>query len=660
MNDKKNIERLFQERFKDFDAIPPENAWENIALKLEKKEAKKRVIPFWFKATGIAAGFVIGYFVLNNVNQNSSDFKVTDEKVVLENSNKSKERSTDFENSTTNVNPKNNSENPLDKQKVATINNETTEKQKVANQNNTIPIQKNKSESLGESIANSSENSVNNKQDKSIQNASNEQRVAIINKKSTNKQNLANQKNTERIQNIKTENLQESIANSNVNSVNKNNQLFNNSVVKNDTKLEVNEIVTENNSKTVSKNTSVIRKNTNFNSQNSNLESNVFNKEKNIVAEKNNLLENSKLYDNKENNTVLNKSSTNSINKYNNQNTNDFSNKENNKERLSNPKNESIFYSNEIIQNNTIASKIEKQNNNNFNDTTEKNKILNQSKIITKPNDSIIKLQLAENELQKILLEKESKEIEKVISKKSSQWKIKPNVAPIFMNATAGSPIDMRFADNSKTYDNNLSIGVGVDYEISKKFTFRTGINQFDLSYNTNDVAFYANINAFGGSTNELSKGMTTVNLAQTASLMTIIDNKVASGAVDKEIGQNKKTGALNQRIGYLEFPVEISYKLVDKKFGVQMFTGFSTLILNENSLSLVSNDSKTNVGEANNLNPIHFSTNLGVAFKYSFWKSFEMNFEPTFKYQLYTFNTNAGGFKPYFIGLYSGVSYKF
>ena len=227
------------------------------------------------------------------------------------------------------------------------------------------------------------------------------------------------------------------------------------------------------------------------------------------------------------------------------------------------------------------------------------------------------------------------------------------------MSATAGSPIDNRFADNAKSYDNNMSVGIGLDYAISKKFTFRTGINKFDMSYNTKDVAFYANLNAFNPNPTDMARGISTLSIAQTASLMTIIDNN-SSLAQDNEIGQNKKAGSLNQQIGYIEFPMEISYKFLDKKFGIQMFTGISTLILNENNISLITNDSKTEVGEANNLNPIHFSSNVGVAFKYNFWKSFEVNFEPTFKYQLFTFTTNAGGFKPYFIGLYSGVSFKF
>lgn len=68
MKEKKNIERLFQEKFKDFEAIPPQDAWDNIEARLENKKKKRRVIPFWFKPAGIAAGIAIfiGVFSLFN------------------------------------------------------------------------------------------------------------------------------------------------------------------------------------------------------------------------------------------------------------------------------------------------------------------------------------------------------------------------------------------------------------------------------------------------------------------------------------------------------------------------------------------------------------------------------------------------------------------
>ena len=65
-------------------------------------------------------------------------------------------------------------------------------------------------------------------------------------------------------------------------------------------------------------------------------------------------------------------------------------------------------------------------------------------------------------------------------------------------------------------------------------------------------------------------------------------------------------------------------------------------------------------LGEANNLNPIHFSSNFGLGFRYQFVKSFQVNFEPMVKYQMNTFSNDVGNFKPYFLGLYSGISYRF
>ena len=67
MRERKNIERLFQEKFKDFEATPNPLVWENIASKLETKQHKKRgVLPFWYKTAGVAAILLIGFFSVDN------------------------------------------------------------------------------------------------------------------------------------------------------------------------------------------------------------------------------------------------------------------------------------------------------------------------------------------------------------------------------------------------------------------------------------------------------------------------------------------------------------------------------------------------------------------------------------------------------------------
>ena len=62
MNERKNIERIFQEKFKDFEVNPAEEVWGNIEKKLDEKK-RRRIIPFWWKLSGVAALFLIGFFV---------------------------------------------------------------------------------------------------------------------------------------------------------------------------------------------------------------------------------------------------------------------------------------------------------------------------------------------------------------------------------------------------------------------------------------------------------------------------------------------------------------------------------------------------------------------------------------------------------------------
>lgn len=69
MGDKKHIDRLFQERFKDFEVQPDDAVWDNIEAKLNEKKKKRRVIPIWWRYAGVAAllllTFTIGSYIFN-------------------------------------------------------------------------------------------------------------------------------------------------------------------------------------------------------------------------------------------------------------------------------------------------------------------------------------------------------------------------------------------------------------------------------------------------------------------------------------------------------------------------------------------------------------------------------------------------------------------
>lgn len=256
------------------------------------------------------------------------------------------------------------------------------------------------------------------------------------------------------------------------------------------------------------------------------------------------------------------------------------------------------------------------------------------------------------DELQQLLEKQQSEEDKEEQKMAFSKWKITPNVAPVTMNSLSqGSPISEDLATNSKDYQTLLSYGVGVNYAISSKLNIRTGINKLTMGYNTNDIVVYV-----------ATKSADV--LANQTNLILDVNNPnlviQPEGALAGEEYTTSQKGYINQKLGYVEVPVELSYKLIDRRFGIDVVGGLSTLFLSENEVSVISNGKSMPLGEAGNLSNVHFSTNIGLGFRYELFKSFEASVEPMFKYQIGTFSRNDGNFKPYILGLYTGLSFKF
>ena len=135
----------------------------------------------------------------------------------------------------------------------------------------------------------------------------------------------------------------------------------------------------------------------------------------------------------------------------------------------------------------------------------------------------------------------------------------------------------------------------------------------------------------------------------------------VTSPDINNEVVAAKQNeGVLNHEFNYLEVPLELKYALVNKKIGINMIGGISTLFLQGNELSIESGDFTTKVGRVNNLNEVSFSGNLGLGVDYKLNEQFILNLEPIFKYQFNAIDDNEGNFRPYYFGVYTGVSFKF
>ncbi|TCI92090.1 outer membrane beta-barrel protein [Tenacibaculum sp. M341] len=249
-----------------------------------------------------------------------------------------------------------------------------------------------------------------------------------------------------------------------------------------------------------------------------------------------------------------------------------------------------------------------------------------------------------------------SNEIEKKLRDK---WSISPMVGIVASNSLSeGSAIDANLSNNTLTSGETIAYGVKVAYEITDKWAIQSGIQLQKNIINTENVGFVEN--------GRFLNNLTNVEINNTENLEFIslenTDNNIGQDAISTPDSEsNALRGSLQQEYSYIEIPLETTYQLfASKSVKTNLVSGFSTLFLTNNSITANSDTFTAVLGEANNLNNVNFSGNIGVDFNIKLSEKLDFNINPMFKAHLNTFSKEAEGFKPYNVGLYSGLRYRF
>lgn len=278
-----------------------------------------------------------------------------------------------------------------------------------------------------------------------------------------------------------------------------------------------------------------------------------------------------------------------------------------------------------------------------------KNNLTKKEKETTKSKNT---KQLKTNEayLKKDLVAQASKKekVEKNNTKMQHKWEVTPSFAVLNANSfSKTSTIDANLNNNSVSGENTYSYGVKVAYRLNKKWAIQSGIHLQEMQFNTNNVTLIS-VN---------SNKNSSINFTENA--IKFSDSSLGLSSSNPNLITNQ--AVINQKFGYIEIPIELKYSLLNTtKFNTNIVTGLSTLFLNKNEIKATATNFSKVLGEATNLNTINFSGNIGLDFNYTFNKNLILNLNPMFKSQLNTFSKNANGFKPYTIGVYTGIKYTF
>jgi Outer membrane protein beta-barrel domain len=240
-------------------------------------------------------------------------------------------------------------------------------------------------------------------------------------------------------------------------------------------------------------------------------------------------------------------------------------------------------------------------------------------------------------------------------------WEVTPNVGPVYYSSlNGGSSIDPSFSDNSQSGEVNFSYGVQVAYNINDRFSVRTGVNNVNVGYATGGIEIASGPSSFALKTVDYVNPARNVLIPFDKGTVPNNPNNPNNPYGQLNLKSTSGNAELRQSITYFEVPLEAKYVLLDTRFGINMIGGFSTLFLNSSEISVNDGSFRSVLGEANNLNSLSFSTNVGLGLDYKLSSKLKFNIEPMFKYQLNPYTDTSVDFKPYYFGIYSGLSFKF
>ena len=223
---------------------------------------------------------------------------------------------------------------------------------------------------------------------------------------------------------------------------------------------------------------------------------------------------------------------------------------------------------------------------------------------------------------------------------------------------------------NSEKSRPAYSTGVSVGYKISDRLTIQSGIGLASIGQTINDVNVYAGLSDFYAvkssylysvetASGIILAGNTDLYLTDSKDrVSTVIQGSMADPSKYKltQVGSD-----IQQVFRYLELPVMLRYKLIDRKFGLNLSGGVAYGLLVDNAAYTGEGSELIRVGHTEGVSMHNFSSQLGLGMEYNISKKITFNLEPLVRYYVTPLSDISGSlYKPYSLGFWSGFSFKF
>ncbi len=198
--------------------------------------------------------------------------------------------------------------------------------------------------------------------------------------------------------------------------------------------------------------------------------------------------------------------------------------------------------------------------------------------------------------------------------------------------------------------------GISLDYQLGERLTIASGLYLSRIGQQNESVLAYNDPDGHGMYKLATSTGSVSVNPVQFSPVLA----ELTASAKDEIPGDYVANSSFVQNLDYLEVPLVLKYKLLDKRFEINLMGGVSPGILVNNRSYFEFEGHKMQTGTTENIQPMIYNSVLGIGMEYAISKKVSVNLAPSFKYSLTPVNnSNNLGYHPYSLSWFTGVSYK-
>ena len=257
-------------------------------------------------------------------------------------------------------------------------------------------------------------------------------------------------------------------------------------------------------------------------------------------------------------------------------------------------------------------------------------------------------------------------------------WSFGAKFSPLYTSRN----VTMSMPGNFKEMYNNVEEGViafsggfNFKYKPADKISIHAGLFYSRMGQKITDLVAY-DVPPFIASTLPVKDGLNSITLNSSFGPVVApethlyvkditvarVENKYSSDYFDPvKLGLEGFDAKISQSFEYIEIPLLISYKVIDRVIDIQLLGGVSTNMLVGNNVFAEFNDQRISLGKTADISKFNYSSIVGFGIEYGFSDQLSFSIEPTFKYYLNSFSSGTRlHVHPFSVGLFSGVSYKF